>query len=111
MEEILDAWDALLPAALARFGARLVLLQAFLEGYRTGLFVKAPVRIFAPLSRSACTLECMHAPVREGSPHALRAAAWRFSGTALLIADLLSRDPILGPAAFGACQTESRSFC
>lgn len=58
MDEILDAWDALLPAALARFGARLVLLQAFLEGYRTGLFVKAPVRISAPLEL------CMHAHMR-----------------------------------------------
>ena len=42
--EILGAWDALLPAALARFGARLALLQAFLEGFRTGLFVKDRVR-------------------------------------------------------------------
>lgn len=55
MDEILDAWDALLPAALARFGARLVLLQAFLEGYRTGLFVKAPVRVCAPVK------VCIHA--------------------------------------------------
>ena len=60
VDEILDAWDALLPAALARFGARLVLLQAFLEGYRTGLFVKAPVRVRAPCQAlharlTACT--------------------------------------------------------
>jgi len=48
-EEILAAWDSLLPAALAKFGARLVLLQAFLEGFRTGLFVKDRVRAGARL--------------------------------------------------------------
>ena len=47
-DEILGAWDALLPATLARFVARLALLQAFLEGFRTGLFVKDRVRAARP---------------------------------------------------------------
>ena len=104
VEEILDAWDALLPAALARFGARLVLLQAFLEGYRTGLFVKAPVRARAPVS------PCMHARVhaRMGAKEAyirrvplLGRFSWRAS----------SRDPISEPAACEACQNEPIYFC
>ena len=49
--EILGAWGALLPATLDRFGARLPLLQAFLEGLRTGLYVKDRVRRRPPASR------------------------------------------------------------
>ena len=79
VEEVLGAWDVLLPAALARFGARLVLLQAFMEGFRTGLFVRAPVRACPSHEalHAARSGVCMH-----GCKRSLCAPRFHFSASA-----------------------------